>query len=819
MNVKTTSYALSECLSHPKNERSKIEGQALTTHLLEVSEFISSNFNFILNNKHSEALRRCAIYTGLMHDIAKSTKFFQDYLQGKDANFEPEYRYHSQLSALLSLLGENIYDGLDLSEEELIYYRYISLFAIYRHHGNLRDTNDMSLDLCPPLDVKNNLKIYQKQIDSMPDISEICDWLQLQLKQFKIPGYWFSEDSKKASKESLKMAVGKIVKNKKLHRLWKTAKSFQGTKESFDFMMVFSYLIGHDKIQAAMRKNVFSDLGELGIHVVDTYKSLKFSTPTKSKIDMLRNSCFETVVNNLNKYIDSHIFTLTAPTGIGKTLMVIHVALVLAHRKKARYPHNCIIYGLPFTSIIDQNHKVIQEVLEANHLVADNDLLLKHHYLSSEDYNTKKNFQNLENSSNLLIEEWASALIVTTYVQLFNTFVSCKNANLKRLHRLRGSVIILDEIQALPRKYYAFLRDIFLYISEEWDIDIIIMTATCPLIFEKGEYVELTGNPATFFEQLDRIKIYNYAREACHIEQFISTVSQQAIEQPTKSIGCVVNTVDCAKRIFIGLKKTLPHKEIIFLSSQITSQDKLDRIDRIKKANEVGEPIILVSTQAIEAGVDISLDIIHRDLCPYDSLQQTGGRANRSGITALGEVYLWRLQGFNSIGELYEYHSCIYDPVLIDCTQKLLEHRDVISEPEFYDIGQEYYHMVRRRTDFDDVVRSAMQCFYFETMNNEFQLMQQLPKQTFFVLKNAEAKKIWGYYVELRNKVKDEDLSFNEFKSRFKKIKKDFYSYIINAKLKNQDNKEEDEIKPLYLVDESEGKSYYYHPDFGFDEK
>ncbi|GAI75295.1 unnamed protein product, partial [marine sediment metagenome] len=245
--------------------------------------------------------------------------------------------------------------------------------------------------------------------------------------------------------------------------------------------------------------------------VEDYIKKEVFKEKNRSNINYIRNEIRETVLKNIKDScnITQKIFTLTAPTGTGKTLISLSAALLLRKILKNTYGLKCephIIYSLPFTSIIDQNHSVFNEVLDqiGDFKEHENEYLLKHHYLSEIFYKTEGiDKEEGVDESLALIETWESEIIVTTFIQLFHTLIGYKNRSLKKFHNIVNSIIILDEVQNIPVEYWDLIRVILIGLTEYFNCRIILMTATKPLIFQKGEYKELVDDYEKYFKKTE----------------------------------------------------------------------------------------------------------------------------------------------------------------------------------------------------------------------------------------------------------------------------------------------------------------------------
>jgi CRISPR-associated endonuclease/helicase Cas3 len=513
----------------------------------------------------------------------------------------------------------------------------------------------------------------------------------------------------------------------------------------------------------------------------------------------LRAGMCESVASALDAALSHRVFTLTAPTGSGKTLTGFEAALRLRERKQSDYPGASIIYCLPFTSIIDQNCEVVADLLVSEGIIPTSEVLLKHHHLADGRYATSNTDYALDASS-LLTEEWMSSIVVTTFEQFFRTLYHARNASLKRLHRLRGAVILLDEVQAIPRRYWETVRLTLLQLARDWDADVLLMTATRPLILEETDRIELVSDQDGLFGGLSRVTLRHQAEDEIELEVFLQEVETRITNEPDRSVGIVVNTVACARQVYEYLSDRLK-RPISYLSSQITPIQRRERIARLR---EGGTYEVLVSTQVIEAGVDISLDVIHRDFAPLDSIIQTAGRCNRNA-NGEGAVFLWRLRD----SERYRrpFSQMIYDPLLLDATERVLAGHQIIHEAAFRELGDAYFDDLKQR-GADMELHRDFAMLNFATVAEKFQLIEQLPgRQSYFVVLDAKAEQLWDAYCSIQGQ------PALKRRHSFMEIKRPFYERVINVP--RPEGEATGEVEPLYLDPDM---AVYYDIEVGFRE-
>ena len=346
------------------------------------------------------------------------------------------------------------------------------------------------------------------------------------------------------------------------------------------------------------------------------------------------------------------LFTITAPTGSGKTLAGLAAAFTLRENLSTSEEDGPrIIYALPFTSIIDQTFNTIQEVLNANRKAQSDpipsSMLLKHHYLTAATYRQTEHNDSESLSLDqalLLIESWQSEIIVTTFVQLLHTLVGCENRMLKKFHRLQNAILILDEVQNIPVEHWPLVEKMLTETCEHLNTRVLMMTATRPEWFREGATLELAGSQQKIrqrFSALDRISI-KVEPKPITVEELAEKFEQHYSSK--QSYLVIMNTIKSSIGLYCQLKKKLAHNApLYYLSTNITPLERACRLKQIRTLLENKEKPILISTQVVEAGVDLDFDEVWRDLGPVDAVIQAAGRCNRHSAHKRSLVRLWHL--------------------------------------------------------------------------------------------------------------------------------------------------------------------------------
>ncbi|MFW6129838.1 MAG: CRISPR-associated helicase Cas3' [Atribacterota bacterium] len=741
----------------------------LSTHLKEVAK----NTELKLKTVFEPGFIKLAKEIALLHDIGKATKYFQEYLKETDKDKKAKLKNkketnHSLLSALITLMHiKTIYP-------DNILFQALSFYVVRMHHSNLKDFGDALYIANTEIDVlkKQITNIYPeifKEIKRETILNEIDRYnenLESMLRRFK----------RKARKL--------IQKNNNIELFYKTN-------------IVFSAIIDSDKLSAA-EINIKNEMSKWKEDYVDKYYEYKGWLNPEGNINRLRSEAYNEVCSKIENINNPGIYSINLPTGMGKTLTAFSFALKLREKirqVKGYYPK--IIYSLPFTSIIDQNFEVFAEVFQENNNKRPYGIdILKHHYMSEAKFkNNEENYK--ADQEELLVESWNSDVVVTTFVQFFHTLVGYKNRMLKKLDKMPGSIIILDEIQNIPPKYWKLINKVLTLFATKYNCYIIYMTATMPAITERSEIIELINSDKYF--ELKRYLMNFNLNEDITIEEFCNKVSGSS-KNCSKLV--VLNTIGSAEKAFEILKEREYGKKIAYLSTWIVPKHRTRIIDEIRN----GKYKIVVSTQLVEAGVDIDLDVVYRDIAPLDSIHQVAGRCNRNFKNKTGEVKIFSIKNENN----RLFSSFIYDPTLIGKTKENLT-QERIDESEIYNISEKYFYEVKNAVSENksNKILNAVEKLQYDRKKDsvsEFKLIEQdYEKNNIFVEIDDNANEVLEKYLEIK-----EIKHYLKRKKEFLKIKNEFYDYVLSIPV----NKIKENCPPklndyLYFIPKSQLSEYY----------
>ncbi len=323
------------------------------------------------------------------------------------------------------------------------------------------------------------------------------------------------------------------------------------------------------------------------------------------------------------------VFTMTVPTGGGKTLSSLAFALEHAvnHGKRR------IIYAIPYTSIIEQTAAIFRNVFSSI-----GDVLIEHHSNTDADL-----FGSERNWSRLATENWDAPLIVTTTVQLFESLFAARTSRCRKLHNLINSVIVIDEAQLLPVEHLEPIRHTIDLLKKHYGVTFVLSTATPTGLNSQHDPFgrqllqginskEIIEGRERHYAALKRVKIELPSR-------FDKPINWEEVREQLlmyDSALCVVNTRKDARDLFELMPEGAYH-----LSALMCAEHRSLVIETIRKRLQKGKPTRVISTQLIEAGVDLDFPVVYRALAGLDSIVQAAGRCNREGKLEFGRVMVF----------------------------------------------------------------------------------------------------------------------------------------------------------------------------------
>ncbi len=682
-------------------------GVRLHDHLLEVAKGAQMRLDHPAL-KQRELLRDVAWLIGVSHDLGKYTSYFQEYLSsGKrcQGNLERHGFIGAVFAAWLTI--KKLSTLPEVRHKEFI--PILAYIAVHRHHGHLQS---------PEVLIPRSLELR-----NWPSIGKIVGEQRHTLDAFKIQ--WdnlinqrnailedLPEVPEVAEFLSDKFCFYDLFHNlyKLLYRLRKNPDEDGALSEEEGAVLclwgqlLFSALIDADKFSAARLER--TQRLSLNADLVKRYLKNLESASNRSQqkaIDRHRTAFQKTVRQRVERLsaqeIGGKIFSLTAPTGLGKTFAALDSALLMREKLDKHFgiPPR-IVYSLPFINIIEQNYDQFYNVMkctlgETFKQSAEN-FLLRHHHLAEVEYHINDENIPVEHAL-LLTESWESEIIVTTFVQLFQTIIGYKNRFLRKLHNLIGAVVILDEIQSIPMEYWPLTGKVFETLCREMGLVVIQMTATRPLIFQ--DTIEIYPDPQSLFIKQSRTKMYATTEER-DFEDWCDEILD--LYRKHESLLVVVNTVRMSLQIYEWLSakglgapfelEVPGGKEwLVYISTNITPKQRRDRLNALKSLLQTKGRALVISTQVIEAGVDIDFPAVVRDIGPLDSIVQVAGRCNREGQCEKGYVYVLPIKD----GGCSQIYGAIHRLV----AQSLLTTSQQFDESEYSGIVENYFLEAKER--------------------------------------------------------------------------------------------------------------------------
>ncbi|MDO8263108.1 MAG: CRISPR-associated endonuclease Cas3'' [Gallionella sp.] len=363
-------------------------------------------------------------------------------------------------------------------------------------------------------------------------------------------------------------------------------------------------------------------------------KKLEAMTPTRP-IDLLRNDISAHCLAAASRM--RGVYTLSVPTGGGKTLASLRFALHHAEQRQL----NRIIYIIPFTSIIDQNAQVTRAILEPDDAPAERGrVVLEHHSSITPEQQTWR--------EKILCENWDAPVVYTTMVQFLETLFGAGTRGARRMHQLANAVLIFDEVQTLPINCVHVFNNAINFLVEQCNSTVVLCTATQPLLHQvdsgKGAIHlaaqhEIMPNVQQLFDDLRRVEVSDRRKPGGWLRDEVAVLATTELDRAGSCL-VIVNTKDAALRIFELCQSAVDREALFYLSTNQCPAHRKQELAKIRLRLAQGLPTLCVSTQLIEAGVDVDFGAVIRFMAGIDSIAQAAGRCNRNGLPEPGLVHI-----------------------------------------------------------------------------------------------------------------------------------------------------------------------------------
>jgi len=553
---------------HSGKNHDKSDWQSLRDHLQGVS-YLAADYASPFGGSELAAL------AGLLHDIGKYSEAFQRRLEGS-----PHKVDHTSAGAreAVSLFGP--------------FWGRLLAYLIVGHHGGIPDWDDASPYSVHARLVKDGLEDYSA---------------------------WESE-------------LAGLIKEMKPAAKIKSAGENRGFQTVHFMRMLYSCLVDADyldtekafgSIDAGLRRSsapLQELISPLSARLETLGKQVEL-TPVNLHRGSILKQCTDKAVLNRG------MFTLTVPTGGGKTLSSMAFAMNHAiHNGMDR-----VIYVIPYTSIIEQNACVFRGIF------GEDNVLEHHSNYASDDWADDVETTDFQNrSTRLATQNWQAPIVVTTNVQFFESFFSNKPSKCRKLHHVANSVIILDEAQMLPVELLKPSVSLLGELVLNNRCTVVLCTATQPAlnayIPKPVQPLEIMESPQSLSEAFRRVRIEVMGPDA---------LTDAALAQQLRAydqVLCIVNTRKHAYRLFVELEDGAGHYH---LSARMCSEHRREVLDEIRERLKSGLKCRVISTQLIEAGVDVDFPVVYRAMSGLDSIAQSAGRCNREGKLDYGRVMVF----------------------------------------------------------------------------------------------------------------------------------------------------------------------------------
>ncbi|WP_215491798.1 CRISPR-associated helicase Cas3' [Fenollaria sporofastidiosus] len=771
--------------AHIDNAEGKIKKQELITHLKNTADkakSLASEIDF----------ENTLYLVGILHDIGKASEAFQH----KIINNTDERVNHSSAGALylLSLYSKCAKQSsfeLNIIQE----YFYIMAYVISAHHG-IYDIPYYDIDNNLSNRLKDRLRFDEDEIcfknEVLPYIEEIEQKLNVDLLEIFKRGYF----EYKNSKDKIKYIDDK-ANYYYLSLYMRLFLSILKNADIVDTINAYDLVIDDRVMYNAQEK------AEVYKARLDE-KYASFPEP-KNNLDKVKND-LKSIVDSRSRTDNNGIYKLDLATGAGKTLLsMLYATNQMKFKDKKRF-----FYITAFLSVLEQNASEVKDVLK------DKSILEYHsNIVNKSSFDNTKNESADESKENMckeyLFESFDAPVVLTTLVQFINTLFKGKSTNIRRFSSLINSVIILDEVQSLPIEMTYLFNLAMNFISSVMKTNIVLSTATQPKYDEdnikyrlnyakNANLVRLSQNQLKVFK---RTKVYNFNDGK---KSSLVDIKTEVLSHAEDSNLIILNTKRAARNLYKMLLEDFGNNNNIYLlNTDFCPEHRKDILNEIKAKLSEGVAVKLVSTQLIEAGVNVDFKRLIRSYAGIDSLIQAIGRCNRYGLLKEGIVKLVNMgfeENLNYL-ESIQYKKDITEIILNKKTgeididklndeffaryytkyESLMAYPLEKDKPSAFDLLSDNINNIGTKTKDFPILRQS-----FKTAADNINLIKNDTKAMIVCYRNSiTGKSNEGKYDELKMLLENEDTIIYNI-SKIKRLLKEMQSYTINIYENNKLN-------------------------------
>lgn len=612
-------------LAHTKNGLGNVHD--LCDHLKCVGQLAEA---FI--SAANPVLAPCAKWAGLLHDLGKYRDEFQEYLLGgREGSKETHHAVYGAALAFEKARSSRCEGWIPIA------------FAIAAHHAGLHNRNQL----------QELFHAYEEYLGCLPKVLE-----RFENEVGPIPSRIEGPPNLFADRLKLEMAT----------------------------RLIFSSLVDADFLDTETHYRNGETRQRLILDAAELLARLEAARQTKAR-EAVRNGADKTLLKLRNQVFENCLrkaesergfFSLTVPTGGGKTISAMAFALKHAEKHKLRR----VIVVIPYLSIIEQNSHEYRSILDPD----DKGLIIEHHSavkVSAEQAEEQAVSEKRERSIlEYAAENWDAPIIVTTSVQFIESLFSNKTSRCRKLHNIANSVVVFDEVQTLPAHLLEPLFSVWRELRENYGVSFVFSTATQPAFrrqfnltkgFADAEMTEIIDDPEALFSALQRVR---YELPQPNETKTFGNIAAEMSEH--KQVLCVVNTRRQAFELF-GKLAGSGSDGIFHLSSAMCPEHRLQIIMEIRQRLLENKTCRVVSTQLVEAGVDLDFPVVLRALGPLDSIVQAAGRCNREGKLNFGRVKVFIPAEHSLPQGIYSTATQVASTLLAD-----LSAEQIATQPEIF---------------------------------------------------------------------------------------------------------------------------------------